>query len=592
MKLKELPKAGIADILRALWRGMKPEQWAAYVSVAVFVASNVFQLITPLYYKSFFDQLTATDRAQAVPGLIHVLIIILVLNAIGWLLSRIGIFIINRFEANTMARLRQQSFAYLIDHSYSFFTDNFSGALVQRVNRFARSFEQLYDALIFNVFPLAVSIIGMVIVVWYQQPFIAMAMLTWVVITMASDYLFSIWKLKYDLRASAADTATTAQLADSISNQTTIAAFAGSARESDTFREVSGKQAAASTLSWQLSSIFDGVQAALIVAIEFFLFYYGVRFWEQGVITIGTFVLIQVYLLGLANELWGFSRVVRTIYQAFADSAEMVSILEMPHAVRDILDAGSLTVTHGKIQFNEVSFAFGSRPPVLKDINLTIQGGQKVALIGPSGAGKSTFVRLILRLYNLEQGVIMIDGQDIQKIAQASLRKAISLVPQDPVLFHRSLLENIRYGRPEATDDEVKAAARSAHCDEFIEKLSDGYNTLVGERGVKLSGGERQRVAIARAILKDAPILILDEATSSLDSHSESLIQDALEKLMRGKTSIVIAHRLSTIRKMDRIIVIQHGRVVEDGTHEELISHEESLYKHLWNLQAGGFIVK
>jgi len=225
----------------------------------------------------------------------------------------------------------------------------------------------------------------------------------------------------------------------------------------------------------------------------------------------------------------------------------------------------------------------------LDNFSLTIPVGQKIAIVGSSGAGKTTFVRLLMRLFNLTSGKITIDGIDISRISQENLREKISFVPQDPVLFHRTLLENIRYGRREATDEEVLTAAHLAHCDEFIDSLPKGYETYVGERGVKLSGGERQRVAIARAILKNAPILILDEATSSLDSHSESLIQDALHTLIKGKTTIVIAHRLSTVREMDRIIVLEKGKIIEDGIHEELIKKKGGLYKKLWDLQAGGF---
>ena len=592
MPLRELKKASnVPAIIKALWQGMKPERWAAYLSILTIGGWSVFQLITPLYYKQFFDQLAVGmgDRSVAVPALVHTLVVILILNAIGWLFYRVGLSILNKFEANTMSRLRQGAFDYLIDHSYSFFSDSFGGALVQRVNRFARSFETLYDTFIFNIMPLTIGIVGVVIVVFREQPFIAFGMLIWVAVTMVANYFFSIWKMKYDLEASAADSATTAQLSDSITNQTTIATFVGSEHESRMFRDVSDAQARAANKSWQLSSVFDGIQAALIVAIEFFLFYYGVHFWEQNLITIGTFVLIQVYLLGLANQLWGFSRVVRTVYQSLADAEEMVSILSTPYAVQDIPGARPLAITKAAVKFENVTFAFNGRKPVLKDINVDIKGGEKIALVGPSGAGKSTFVRLMLRLYNLSDGLIAIDGQDIQKVTQASLRNTVSLVPQEPILFHRSLLENIRYGRRDATDEEVIAAARLAHCEEFIEILPDKYDTFVGERGIKLSGGERQRVAIARAILKNAPILILDEATSSLDSHSEALIQDALAKLMENKTAIVIAHRLATIRKMDRIIVIQHGTIVEEGTHEALIRKSKSLYKHLWELQAGGF---
>ena len=246
----------------------------------------------------------------------------------------------------------------------------------------------------------------------------------------------------------------------------------------------------------------------------------------------------------------------------------------------------------GEIEFKDLSFSFNDTRKILEHITVTIQPGEKVALIGPSGAGKTTFVRLLLRLYSATSGEILIDGQDISKVSQESLRKNISLVPQDPVLFHRTLADNIAYGKRDASKKEIEKAAKLAHCDEFIKNLPFGLETYVGERGIKLSGGERQRVAIARAMLKNAPILILDEATSSLDSHSEMLIQDALNNLMAGKTTIVIAHRLSTIQKMDRIIVIDNGKIIEQGSHNVLLANEQSLYKKLWSLQAGGFLTE
>jgi len=326
-------------------------------------------------------------------------------------------------------------------------------------------------------------------------------------------------------------------------------------------------------------------------------------------ITIGVFVLLQAYVLNIINQLWGFTRLVRDLYQGYADSKEMVEINLLSHEIKDLPSAKELVVDKGEIEFNDITFGFNQMHQVLENINLTIKPGEKVALVGPSGAGKTTFVRLLLRLYSATSGKILIDGQDISEATQESLRKNISMVPQDPILFHRTLAENIAYGKIEEMQKEVpklakgepgsrsqsdlgkiKKAATLAHCDEFIKELPQGFETYVGERGIKLSGGERQRVAIARAILKNAPILILDEATSSLDSHSEMLIQDALNNLMAEKTTIVIAHRLSTIQKMDRIIVIDNGRIIEQGSHKDLLENENSLYKKLWELQAGGFL--
>ena len=268
----------------------------------------------------------------------------------------------------------------------------------------------------------------------------------------------------------------------------------------------------------------------------------------------------------------------------------MVEVMLLKHEIKDLPSAKKLLVKKGEIEFKDLGFSFSKTHEALKNINLIIKPGEKVALIGPSGAGKTTFVKLLLRLHSPTMGQILIDGQDISEVTQESLRENISMVPQDPVLFHRTLTENISYGKRNATKKEIEKVAKSAHCDEFIKDLPAGFETYVGERGIKLSGGERQRVAIARAILKNAPILILDEATSSLDSASEMLIQDALNNLMNNKTTIVIAHRLSTIQKMDRIIVIDNGEIIEQGNHNELLKNKNSLYKKLWELQAGGFL--
>jgi len=588
---KNIDKAKIIDVARAFWNAMQPWRWGFYLSITCAIIVGVFQVCIPLLYKRFFDLLSAAgSRASIASDLVKVILLVLLFNIIIWSVFRIGIFIVNYFESSVMARLKQMSFDYLINHSHSFFANTFTGSLVQRINRFARAFERLYDTFIFNFLSLLVNTVGAIIVVFYQEKIVAYIIVVWVIVVVLSNYFFSRWKVKYDIKSAAADSATTALLADTISNQNAVSSFVGSDYESMSFKEISNKQAKATRLTWNLSTAIDGLQGALFVAIEFFIFYYAIKFWEQGLLTIGTFVLIQAYIIGLANRLWNLGRLIRDIYEGYADSEEMVRILNLPHEIKDMARAKDLIVKRGKIEMKNVSFKFANKKSVLNNVSLSIKGGEKIALVGPSGAGKSTLIKLILRLYNTKNGQVLIDNQDIQKVTQASLRHAISAVPQDPVLFHRSLLENIRYGNRQVTDEEVIKAAQLAHCDDFIEQLPLKYETLVGERGIKLSGGERQRIAIARAILKNAPILILDEATSSLDSHSELLIQDALNVLMKGKTVIVIAHRLSTIRKMDRIIVLDKGKITEEGTHEDLLAKDKSLYKHLWELQAGGFL--
>jgi ABC-type multidrug transport system fused ATPase/permease subunit len=515
---------------------------------------------------------------------------ILLLHGINWLFFRVGMLVYNTMESKVMAQLKQNAFDYLVHHSYGFFTNNFTGSLVQRVNRFSRAFEQMLDSLVFNLIPLIIAVVGSIIVTWTMAPLISYVILAWVLIFSLFNFAFSRWKQKYDVAVAQADSASTGQLSDSITNHTAVSLFTAEEHESHSYREVTNDQARKARFSWNLSEVVDMFQVLLIYVVEFVVFYYAVIFWEKGALTVGTFVLIQVYIIGVAQQLWGLNRIFRGVYQSMADSKEMVEIMSLPHEIKDLPGAKELKVNQGEIRFQNVSFGFNEAREVLRNIEVKIRPGEKVALVGPSGAGKTTFVRLILRFHDLTKGQILIDNQDISQVTQASLHENISLVPQDPVLFHRTLLENIRYGRREATVEEVVAAARLAHCDEFIDSLPLKYETYVGERGIKLSGGERQRVAIARAILKNAPVLILDEATSSLDSHSEALIQDALENLMKGRTTIVIAHRLSTIRKMDRIVVVDNGVIAEEGTHEELIKVKDGLYRKLWDLQVSGFI--
>jgi ATP-binding cassette subfamily B protein len=322
------------------------------------------------------------------------------------------------------------------------------------------------------------------------------------------------------------------------------------------------------------------------------LYYFSITLWSKGILTAGWFVLIQLYMMNIFSKVWDFGKNMQRLYESLADAEEMTVIFNTPHEIQDVPRAKKLVVKKGKIVFKDVGFNYHATRAVLKKFNLEIAPKENIALVGASGSGKTTIVKLILRMNELTSGHIYIDGQDIARVTQESLWKNISMVPQDPILFHRSLMENIRYGKADATDEDVMEAARLARCHEFIMETDQGYDTFVGERGIKLSGGERQRIAIARAILRNSKILVLDEATSSLDSNSESLIQEALAELMKDKTVIVVAHRLSTIRRMDRIIVIDQGEIIETGKHDELAEKKDGAYAKLWQLQAGGFIAK
>lgn len=592
MRRREETYSTKTQVLKEYWRAIQPHKAAGFFIVAAMIITGIVSISVPVLYKHFFDLLTqATDKSKVAPELLGTIIFILSMNGISWLFFRAATFANSNFQTAVMAGLKKNSFDVLLGHSYSFFANRFTGSLVQRINRFSRSFESLTDRLFWNIIPLSVRIIGMTSVVWFIEPTIAFVIIAMVSSFLVFNYFFARWKLKYEIERAEADSFSTAVLSDAVTNHSTIQLFNGEKTEADYFKEVADEQARITSFTWNLNGITDSVQAAFLIISEFSLFYFSIGYWQAGAFSVGTFVLIQSYLISLGGQLWDFSRVIRDLYQSFADAKEMVDIIILPREITDAPGAKPLKMKSGSIDFKDVSFNFNQTRKVLDHFSLSIPGGQKIALVGPSGAGKSTIVRLVLRLYDVSVGEILIDGQDISKVQLATLRDNVALVPQDPILFHRTLMENIRYGKRNATDEEVKRVAALAHCDEFIKGLPDGYNTYVGERGIKLSGGERQRIAIARAMLKNAPILILDEATSSLDSHSESLIQDALGKLMEGKTAIVVAHRLSTIRKMDRIIVIAGGIVMEEGTHEQLSKKKGGLYKKLWTLQAGGFIV-
>ncbi len=555
------------------------------------VMAKTVDVFVPVFYKRFFDLLSgdvaSTDLRAALVGTV---LIILVLHLGAWVCWRVMALISNWFQPRVMTDLNASAHEYLLGHSYKFFSNNFAGSLVRKVNRIGNSFEKLMDQVQFTFVPVTVIIVGNLLVLWSRSALLGALLLAWVVLYMLFNLLFSRWKTKFDYRRSQLDSEATGILADSVTNAITIKLFTGLNHEKGLFAEVLERWRRVNTFTWNLGEIMDAAQAILMIAIEFIIMYFAIGLWQEGQLTIGDFALIQGYLIGFFMVLWDIGRSVRRTYEALADADEIVEIMNTPYEVQDVDNAKELQIQSGRIEFQHVYFSFNQTRRVLRDMNLVIEPGEKVALVGPSGAGKSTITKLLFRFYDVERGKIIVGNQNIAKVTQESLRANIALVPQEPILFHRSIMDNIRYGRRDATDEEIIEAAKKAHAHEFIEGLQDGYGTFVGERGVKLSGGERQRIAIARAILKNAPILVLDEATSSLDSESEALIQEALEELMRGKTTIVIAHRLSTIMKMDRILVIDDGQVVDSGTHKQLLKKKENIYKKLWEIQAGGFI--
>lgn len=558
---------------------------------SVIVASFI-GVIVPLYYKKFLDVLSVpgADRVLAGDSLIRILIYIAVLNALSWAGWRVATFTSSYFQPKVEADLTSQSFAYLQKHSFTFFSNNFVGALVKRVKWFSKAFLEISDMVIWKLLPLLISVTVITVVLFRRSSILGFAIVGWLVLFLSVNAFFTKYKLKYDIQRSEKESETTAVLADAITNHNNIRLFGGYKTELKNFAGVVEQLRRIKKFTWNLSDIFEAIQALMMISFDIGLMYLAMRLWQKNILTIGDFILIQAYLINLFHRTWDFGKNIRKIFEGLADAEEMTVMFNTPHEIQNIIKAKKLTVANGEIEFKNVSFYYRQTRKVFENFNLKIKAGERVALVGPSGAGKTTVIKLLMRIHDIADGKVLIDSQDIAKVTQESLRNNISLVPQNPILFHRTLMDNIKYSKPLATNAQVIEAAEKAHCHEFIMGFDDEYNTFVGERGIKLSGGERQRVAIARAILRNAPILILDEATSSLDSYSELLIQDAIDKLMEKKTVIVIAHRLSTIHKMDRIIVIDEGRVIEQGTHEELLKKSKGRYKKLWTLQVGSFI--
>ena len=586
---KKPARAGAA--LRAYGKAALAYPWSLTAAIAAAIIIEGAGVVAPLFLRQFINLLSGgSPTAEVVQALFVALMLFTATNLVSWLGQRLRLYSVNRLESRVMVDLYRNAFDYLLGHSHEFFISNFTGTLTRRVTRYARAFEQVFDSIFFNFLPAFIFAVGIIGVLSLRSAALGAGLFVWTVFFVYLQFKMMLKRQPLRIARTEEDSKVTGALSDAVLNHSTVTAFAAVRAESDHFAETVGRWYVALKRVWDADIWVFAIQGLLATGIEFALLAGAIVLWQQGVVTVGDFVLIQVYVLGLFNRIWSIGQSMRQLYDAFADATEMLDIMEMPHAIQDAPGAKELTVTEGVITFDRVRFEYHGEHEVLKDFSLAIAPHEKVALIGSSGAGKTTTAKLLLRLYDMSGGTIRIDGQDIAQVTQESLRRAIAFVPQEPSLFHRSLMDNIRYGRQGATDEEVIEAAKQAHCFEFISQYPEGFDTLVGERGVKLSGGERQRVAIARAILKDAPILILDEATSSLDSESERLIQEALLRLMEGKTVIAIAHRLSTVMHMDRLIIMEKGSVVLSGTHDELLAQESNLYKKLWEIQAGGFL--
>ncbi len=547
-------------------------------------------VLIPLIYKEIID--TVTQGGGDTYERLSQLLLFLAATIVGYnIFFRVGEYSLIKSQSKIIKELYDFSFNELQKHSYVFFSNSFVGGLVAKTKRFVHSFETIHDQVVFQLWMSGVALLSSLIVLWRESVVLGVAFFVWLLFYSLVVKIMVKWQVPKSLASAKADTKTTSRYADIVTNILTVKMFGSGKKEEESFKEVTTNEEEKRTAAWMQQNFWNSmIQSLTIGVFNIVIIWFVINLWKNGVVPTGTIVLVQVYVLTSFNIVWGMSRSIIRTSTAVADAAEMIKIFNKEPDVKDPEEPQQLIVKEGRIDFKKVSFEYKDGEDVFNELDLSIKPGEKVALVGYSGAGKTTVVKLLLRFLDIDSGVIEIDGQDISKVAQDDLRKNIAYVPQEPSLFHRSIKENIGYGKDDATFENIIAAAKKAEAHDFIEKLKKGYDSLVGERGVKLSGGERQRVAIARAILKDAQIVILDEATSSLDSLAEEKIQKALADLMKDKTTIVIAHRLSTVKKMDRIIVFDDGNIVESGTHDELLE-KGRVYYNLWQSQIGGFSV-
>ena len=509
-------------------------------------------------------------------------------SVIGW---RLVLYLVWTFETAMQRDLYARCFSKLTNQTLFFHSNKFGGSLVSQTNKLVGAVESFWDTIIWSVLPLVVSLVGSIIVLSTLLWQYALFLLIFSIVFSIVVYYGSKPMAKLTKKEAKSSNKLNGQLADVISNVLAVKSSGAEATEQKFF--------AKTVSSWRSSSLdvmrgflkVSTIYSSINMVIKIGAIAFAVYAAQNNLVSVASVYLIITYTGSVAHELWNMNGIMRNYNRIIGNANDMVEILQTPTTLIDKSDS-KLKVTNGEISMDKIIFTHdeGQGDTLFHDFSLEIKPGEKIGLVGASGSGKTTLTKLLLRFADIDSGKITIDGQDISEVTQASLRAKIAYVPQEPLLFHRSVRENIAYGRPDATDAEIEEAAKKAGAYDFIVGLKDGFDTMVGERGIKLSGGQRQRVAIARAILKDAPILVLDEATSALDSESEALIQKSLETLMENRTSIVIAHRLSTIAKLDRIIVLKNGKIVENGSHDELINKKRGVYAKLWARQSGGFI--
>ena len=549
-------------------------------------------ILLPYAIKQIIDAvIKANETGQDVfDSAYDALVFFSILNLGIVIFSRASGAVLVYYAPGLRATIRRTLFRYLQFHSHNYFVSHFSGSLANRISEVALSCMHALWTIVFDFFPLIIKSAVALIILFNTTAELALVLTIWLgLYTFISIYLARRCK-DYSMKFAAARSKVTGKIVDSVTNMMNTKMFARGDYEEDYLNKYLNEEVDEALKTYWYMEKMSWFQYLSAMILMISMVGYALNIWAEGGLTVGEFSMVAGLCIMLIEAARGLSRSFLEFFEYIGNISDGVSIFIQPHEIVDIKGAKELHTDEGKIQFKNIQFTYAEGSRIFNNLNVTIESNQKVGLVGFSGSGKSTFVSLILRMFEADQGEIEIDSQNVAKVTQDSLRESISLIPQDPMLFHRSLMENIRYGKLTASDDEVIEAAKKANAHDFILQTEKGYNSPVGERGVKLSGGQRQRIAIARAILKNSDILILDEATSSLDSVTERKIQQGLDHLMVEKTVIIVAHRLSTIAHLDRILVFNDGEIIEDGSHDKLLTIENGHYAHLWNMQAGGFL--
>jgi ATP-binding cassette subfamily B protein len=509
-------------------------------------------------------------------------------ESINWM-WRLYDYLYMKAMPETKSYVISQYFSYVQRHSHNFFQKNLAGFITSRIVDASRSLEMIFAALNEKIFRKIFGLTAAIFTLYTVNPVFATVFVLWLSVFLGLSAIF-IRKVKtLSTNWARNRSLISGKIVDSISNIGSIRMYNNYDYEESYLQKYLGNTVLSEfILNWFMLRLryFQGLSCSIMI---FGMLYYLGILRVSGNITIGDFALVITLCISVADDIWDFTQEIGDMFEEIGAFSQSLDLLNS-HDILDDRNAEKLKLTDGKIEFQNVTFRYKRNNNLFNNKTITINAGEKVGLVGYSGSGKTTFINLITRMFDIDSGKILIDNQDISSVSQSSLRENICVIPQEPILFNRSIIENIRYGRIDATDAEVLEASKKAHIHDDILKLPDKYETLCGEKGSALSGGQKQRIAIARAILKDSPILILDEATSALDSITEKQIQDSLEFLMKDKTVIVIAHRLSTLKNMDRILVFNKGSIVEDGTHSKLHSNNK-LYRDLWDSQVGGYIL-